>query len=51
MHDMFDASVDAALEICDVLLQRGYCFVTVEQLMQLRGEEPMAGRRYNRVLP
>lgn len=51
MHDMFDASVDAALEICDALLQRGYCFVTVEQLMQLRGEQPMAGRRYNRVLP
>lgn len=51
MHDMFDASVDAALEICDALLQRGYCFVTVEQLMDLRGEEPMAGRRYNRVLP
>jgi len=51
MHDMFDASVDAALEICDALLARGYCFVTVEQLMELRGEEPMAGRRYNRVLP
>jgi len=51
MHDMFDASVDAALEICDALLERGYCFVTVEQLMELRGEEPMAGRRYHKVLP
>ncbi len=51
MHDMFDASVDAALEICDVLTQRGYCFVTVEQLMELRGETPMAGRRYDRILP
>ena len=50
MHDMFDASVDAALEICDTLTQRGYCFVTVEQLMQLRGVEPVPGRRYNRVL-
>ena len=51
MHDMFEASVDAALEICDTLLERGYCFVTVEQLMDLRGVEPVAGRRYNRVLP
>jgi len=51
MHDMFDASVDAALEICDALLERGHCFVTVEQLMELRGEEPMAGRRYHKVLP
>ena len=51
MHDMFDVSVDAALEICDALLERGYCFVTVEQLMELRGEEPMAGRRYHKVLP
>ena len=51
MHDMFDASVDAALEICDALLERGFCFVTVEQMMQLRGVEPVAGKRYNKVLP
>ena len=51
MHDMFEASVEAALEICDALLERGYCFVTVEQLMELRGVEPTAGRRYTRVLP
>lgn len=51
MHDMFDASVDAALEICDALTQRGYCFVTVEQLMELRGVEPEAGKRYNRAPP
>lgn len=51
MHDMFDASVDAALEICDALTQRGFCFVTVEELMQTRGVTPEAGRRYNRILP
>ena len=51
MHDMFDASVEAAAEICDALSERGYCFVTVEQLMELRGVEPQAGRRYSRMLP
>lgn len=51
MHDMFDASVEAAVEICDKLLERGFCFATVEELMALRGTEPVDGRRYNRVLP
>ena len=50
MHDMFGASVDAALTIVDELQNRGYCFVTVEQLMSMRGVEPAAGRRYNSVL-
>jgi peptidoglycan/xylan/chitin deacetylase (PgdA/CDA1 family) len=49
MHDMFASSVDAALEIVDELQNRGYCFVTVEQLMTMRGVEPVGGRRYNRV--
>ncbi len=50
MHDMFASSVDAALEIVDELQNRGYCFVTVEQLMAMRGVEPVGGRRYNRVI-
>ena len=51
MHDMFGASVDAALTIVDELQSRGYCFVTVEQLMAMRGMKPEAGRRYNSVPP
>lgn len=51
MHDMFAASIDAALEIVDELQNRGYCFVTVEQLMALRGVEAENGRRYNSVPP
>ena len=51
MHDIFEASVDAALEIVDELQDRGYCFVTVEQLMAMRGVAPEAGRRYNSVPP
>ena len=51
MHDMFGASVDAALEIVDTLQGRGYCFVTVKELMAMRGVEPEAGRRYNSMHP
>lgn len=33
MHDIFPSSVEAALEIVDVLQQQGYSFVTVDELM------------------
>lgn len=33
MHDIFSTSVDAALLIVDTLRDRGYTFVTVEELM------------------
>ena len=46
MHDIYDSSVDAALEIVDTLLDRGFCFVTVEQLMELRRVEPQRGVLY-----
>lgn len=46
MHDIYDTSVDAALRIVDELLDRGYCFVTVEQLMALRGVRPENGALY-----
>lgn len=46
MHDIYDTSVDAALRIVDELMDRGYCFVTVEQLMDLRGVQPENGALY-----
>ena len=46
LHDIYEESVDAALAIVDELLSRGYCFVTVEQLAQLRGVQVEAGERY-----
>jgi len=46
LHDIYHSSVDAALRIVDLLLDRGFCFVTVEQLMELRGVEPEAGVLY-----
>lgn len=51
MHDIYDSSVDAALRIVDALRERGYCFVTVRQLLALRGEEPCAGKKYTRLPP
>ena len=51
MHDIFPTSVEAALQVVDALTSRGYCFVTVEQLMAQRGREPRDGTLYRRVPP
>lgn len=48
MHDLFSTSVEAALRVVDELLERGYCFVTVEQLLEERGVTPEAGVHYRR---
>ncbi|RKI67189.1 peptidoglycan N-acetylglucosamine deacetylase A [bacterium 1xD42-67] len=45
MHDIFASSEEAALRVVDALLAKGYCFVTVEQLMEQRGAAPEAGAR------
>lgn len=49
LHDLFPSSAQAALRIVDTLLARGYCFVTVEQLMAQRGVTPEAGVRYRKI--
>ena len=46
MHDIYPASVDAALELVDRLQQEGYWFVTVEELLKLNGVEPQKGVMY-----
>ena len=51
MHDIYESSVDAALRAVDILLDKGFVFVTVEQLMALRGVEPRAGVLYDRLPP
>jgi peptidoglycan/xylan/chitin deacetylase (PgdA/CDA1 family) len=47
MHDTFSTTVDAAVQIVDLLLSEGFYFVTVSQLLSIRhgGVEP--GRVYN----
>lgn len=46
MHDMWNASVDAALASIDQLQAQGYVFVTVSELAALRGRELMPGETY-----
>lgn len=48
MHDMSDSSVEAALEIVDILSRRGYRFVTVTELAKIKGETIVPGREYYR---
>lgn len=43
MHDIYQASVEAAIRIVDALEEKGFCFVTVEQLMARQGITPEAG--------
>jgi peptidoglycan/xylan/chitin deacetylase (PgdA/CDA1 family) len=50
-HDIYDSSVDAAVQVVDALLEQGYCFCTVEQLLSARGVTPECGKLYTRVVP
>lgn len=51
LHDMTTASVEAALDIVDALLQQDYEFVTVSELARLRGLRPRAGTVYKKFPP
>lgn len=46
LHDMSDSSVQAALDIVDTLLERGFTFVTASQLARLRGARLVPGKVY-----
>jgi len=46
LHDIYPASVEAALEIVDILQAQGYVFVTVEELLRLNGVTPQPGVLY-----
>lgn len=46
MHDLFPSSIPAALRVVDALQAEGWCFVTVEQLLEERGAVPETGERY-----
>ena len=48
LHDMSTASVEAALDVIDVLLQQDYEFVTVSELARLRGLRPKPGTTYRK---
>lgn len=46
LHDLYSSTVDAAVQIVDALLNKGYCFVTVEQLLEWNGITPQKGVCY-----
>ncbi len=50
LHDMSVSSVDAALEIVDILTRQGYCFVTASELAALNGITPQPGKTYERFI-
>ena len=45
-HDIYDSSADAVIRITDALLDQGYCFTTVEQLLRSRNIPIENGRIY-----
>lgn len=51
LHDIYPTSVEAALDIVDVLHQRGFLFVTVEELAQARHVALEPGRVYREFYP
>ena len=48
LHDLYDTSADAALQVIDVLGAQGYEFVTLEELFDCCGITPEAGHLYLR---
>ena len=46
LHDIYPSSVEAALQLVDLLRQQGYEFVTVQELLALNGVTPEAGVLY-----
>jgi peptidoglycan/xylan/chitin deacetylase (PgdA/CDA1 family) len=46
LHDIYPASVEAALEIVDRLQAQGYWFVTVEELLRIQGIDARPGILY-----
>lgn len=46
LHDIYPTSVEAALKLVNTLQQEGYWFVTVEELLTIKGIHPEAGQMY-----
>lgn len=46
MHDLRDCTLEGTLAAIDILSQKGYAFVTVEELARIKGVEMKAGEVY-----
>lgn len=51
LHDIFPTSVEAALQVVDALQAQGWHFVTVNELLALRGVEAQRGEVYHNAPP
>ena len=51
MHDIFETSVEAALQCVDLRRAEDYSFITVEELFALRGVTPEKGQVYLNLPP
>ena len=51
LHDIYPASVQAALRVVDALHEQGYLFVTIEELFAARGIQLQAGEVYWNAYP
>ena len=47
LHDLYSTSVDAALKVIDILTERGFAFVTVSELAEIKGYDLSAGEVYH----
>ena len=51
MHDIYQTTVDAAILIMDRLLEEGYTFVTVPELLAARKSVVLTGQQYSSAYP
>ncbi|MCL2397596.1 MAG: polysaccharide deacetylase family protein [Defluviitaleaceae bacterium] len=49
LHDIWESSVEAALSIVDTFVERGYAFVTVEELFAINAMDLEAGQVYRSI--
>lgn len=51
MHDLYEATAEAVSKVVPKLISEGYTFVTVSDLMEIRGVKPEGGKVYTDVHP
>lgn len=49
MHDLYDSTRDASLNVIPELVNKGYQLVTLSEMYELKGEELKAGGRYTNI--
>ena len=51
LHDIYYTSVETAFQVVDALMEKGFRFVTVEELFAIRGKEAESGAVYRSLPP